>query len=607
MTSIDATAARAFPWRRPRYELLLLALVAVAVLLPDHSMNAQDQSRLCLTQALLHGHLHNDTCFSSAFDAAKHGRHWFSDKAPGLSFVEIPVAAVFERTPVEALPTVTLQLWAVRVLTVGLAFLLLTWAVGRIAEGLAPRTGGAALVTFGLGTMAGPLAVANFDEVPTAALGLAAFALAWRRRPLAAGLVAGVAVVFEYQAALVLGVLFLYLAAQGARPMLRYVAGAVPGLALLAVYNAVCFSRPWRFSYHYVANSYAADQASGLFGIGVPSRFSTWIVFAGGSGLLVLSPVLLAAGYGLLRLLRTHRAEALACIAVAGLFLLVNCGYFLPYGGISPGPRFLVPGLSFLAVGLGPAFAARPRLTGVLAVLSVVAITAVTLTWTLSGDLNGTVWAELARLPADRGHAHLVESTVATALDWTGVGHLWWAGLAVLAALAALVLGLRPLPWRVPVRPRVRLALAAVLVIVAADLCAGFRFPYGDYTDGSKPGQAIAISIASSIATAAPGNEVDFSLGITNETEEIQSDVVLRIDLPPGLTLLQAPYFERGSGCTGTREIVCNLDFLLAGMSTPVRFQTTMTSPSDQVVTTVATSELSGETKPTSITVHGVG
>jgi hypothetical protein len=49
------------------------------------------------------------------------------------------------------------------------------------------------------------------------------------------------------------------------------------------------------------------------------------------------------------------RAEALTCAAATVCFLLINAGYFLPYGGNSPGPRFFAPALPFLAVGLAPA------------------------------------------------------------------------------------------------------------------------------------------------------------------------------------------------------------------------------------------------------------
>ena len=49
-------------------------------------------------------------------------------------------------------------------------------------------------------------------------------------------------------------------------------------------------------------------------------------------------------------------------------------------------------------------------------------------------------------------------------------------------------------------------------------------------------------------------------------------NVVLTINLPSGATLVGPPSYERGSGCSGTGTIVCNLDSLSPRMTTPVRF-----------------------------------
>jgi hypothetical protein len=53
---------------------------------------------------------------------------------------------------------------------------------------------------------------------------------------------------------------------------------------------------------------------------------------------------------------RGRRAEALVIGAVGLLFLVYNSGYYLPYGGRVPGPRFLITALPFLAVPLALAF-----------------------------------------------------------------------------------------------------------------------------------------------------------------------------------------------------------------------------------------------------------
>ena len=135
---------------------------------------------------------------------------------------------------------------------------------------------------------------------------------------------------------------------------------------------------------------------------------------------MLVSPVLIVALVGLALLAREHTAEAAACAAIFVGFLLLSVGYFLPYGGVSPGPRFLVPAIPFLAVGLGPAFARLPVFSTLLAVPSLIASTALTLTWTSEGYVGyrQSVWGELGRVVTGSGSRlnRNLASNVATTL-----------------------------------------------------------------------------------------------------------------------------------------------------------------------------------------------
>ena len=57
----------------------------------------------------------------------------------------------------------------------------------------------------------------------------------------------------------------------------------------------------------------------------------------------------------------------------------------------------------------------------------------------------------------------------------------------------------------------------------------------------------------------------------------------------PGCSLVGPPFYERGSGCTGTSTIICDLDFLAGGSSTLIRYSVQVTKPGPLTMTAVAT------------------
>ena len=132
-------------------------------------------------------------------------------------------------------------------------------------------------------------------------------------------------------------------------------------------------------------------------------------------------------------------------------FLVLEFGYTTPYGGDSPGPRFVIPALPFLVLGLAPAFARFRLATSVLAVASVVASTAMLLTWpdgvNAAQVYRWSVWRELASLPVHGTSALIVSWLQKNVADWLDLGRLKSALLVLAAALGALAIGLRD-GWR---------------------------------------------------------------------------------------------------------------------------------------------------------------
>ena len=94
-------------WRRPRHETVLLVLVALGALLVVHPPGAQDTSRMCVTRSIVHGSLSATSCLAGNGDRAEFGGRFYTDKAPGVSFLAIPAAQIVRLGPPRGTTTAT--------------------------------------------------------------------------------------------------------------------------------------------------------------------------------------------------------------------------------------------------------------------------------------------------------------------------------------------------------------------------------------------------------------------------------------------------------------------------------------------------------------------
>jgi len=371
------------PAANARTRLAILAVFAFnAVYFPEVFPPANSPNELSRIEAIVafvdHGTFAIDVPlkkYGDHEDKSVYGGHSYSNKAPGLVFAGIAVyGALRIFAPQPDNPWAPLFVLT-RLLTVSLVSLLaLTRLTRRLAREPFRDAGGVITLAVALGTPFLFYGRSFFSHAWTGSL----LFLAWDAvvsaeesgkpagaRMVWAGFLAGFALISEYTVALVVLLLGLRVLSGGRFPAVaRFCLGVLPPLALLLVYNFVCFGSPWSLSSaHEAAPQYAEAARHGLFGIGPPSvRVMLAFLFDPSRGLLLFSPFWLWAVPGFVSWWRSGRERrdcVFAAVAVASSVIVLS-GYPEWGGGFCLGSRYLVPLTFFAALGIPFALKSRP-------------------------------------------------------------------------------------------------------------------------------------------------------------------------------------------------------------------------------------------------------
>lgn len=388
--------------RRAVETILFLTLLMCDVYFFPRWADWSQTSRLDLTLAIVdQGTLSIDDYYHNTGDYALFEGRRYLDKAPGPSLLAVPIYAairpILRSAPVQTLlerlahqPAFadTLREGGTGLLTEKVYFAIVLYIVTialsaipsavlgvlvfRMAGqlGANPAWSAAVALIYGLATNAFPYSGNFFSHQLTAFLLFGAFFLSLQMRQsylspkwtLAAGLMLGYSIISEYPTALIAGAIFLYtiLTLPARRWLIAFVLAGIPPGVLLMAYNFAIFHTPLPVGYEY-SELYQEQHGTGFLSLTYPHAEALWgITFGSYRGLFYVAPVLLLAALGLWAWwrLKQNLAEWLVCLWATLSFLLFNGSSVMWQGGFSIGPRYLVPMIPFLALGLG-AFALR--------------------------------------------------------------------------------------------------------------------------------------------------------------------------------------------------------------------------------------------------------
>lgn len=379
-------------------------------------MGWNQNSRLDLLHALFVQHtLSIDAYHENTGDKSLYGGHYYSDKAPGITFLAIPAFAISARISkslnikLDSWRGWLLSSWLTTIASVALVtalggaalFVLLCYIVGRqtafittLAVFLGSLPFPYATMLFSHGAVIGLICIALWaicdprtirDLTSAQAFSRQADCLSyhnddvsptshWGLRSSLAGVCCGLAISSEYTAAVATaGVLVLAFAAGRLRGAVLALS-ALPPLLLIPMYNWACFGSPFGFAYHNLALPEFQEMNRGLFGITFPPKASAayLILFSPERGLFFWSPIFLIAFLGL----RFAKMEmpTLFWISISVIIVHIFCiaGYYMPSGASALGPRHLGPLIPFLAILSAMGLAKYPKSGIILGYCSIV-------------------------------------------------------------------------------------------------------------------------------------------------------------------------------------------------------------------------------------------
>ena len=358
-------------------ELKIFLTFFLVYILFAQSYGWSEVTRLDLTMAVVDdGSFNINSFYQNTGDRAIIDNSYYADKAPGLSFLALPIYAVFKF--LFGQPVVGDWLYAP--FSQSYAFLMFLCVVftsalfGSLSVVLVYKVTGffsvkklyrnIVFLTYGFGSLVFVYSRIFQSHVLSAFLSILCFYLLLKMKyekqskdySFVIGLLAGFAVMIDYVMILFLGLLFilLWFYFRNWKKSLKFIFGSSIFLILILLYNFSITDSLFDFPYFHMDTSFW-DKGSGLSQQFNPSIEKVPFVFMRllffpYRGLFFYYPILLFSVIGLFFMFKKYKFETIFIALLSLCFIIYNLLMHTWWGGYCFGPRHLTPLMPFLMI-----------------------------------------------------------------------------------------------------------------------------------------------------------------------------------------------------------------------------------------------------------------
>ena len=302
-------------------------------------------------------------------DKSSYNGHYYSDKAPGLSFVAAPFyLAIKGIASIAGInPDLKTTMFILRFICVSIPSLFIFMILNRLLNSLAPSENSGLYALFlVLGTNLFTYSTLFMSHILAAFLCLLSFYLLYKTESkispwltFLSGIISGFAILSEYPVALIVFILifYSYFQLKSIKCALLFCTGILIPTAILMYYNYACFGSPFSTGYHHKTDAlHAIYHSQGFVGFIYPKLGSiASILFSPSKGLLFYSPFLVFSTAGYIHIFKKRKMITWVWpgLLIPPAYIIAISSFVDWPGGWTVGPRHLVPALPFLCIPIG--------------------------------------------------------------------------------------------------------------------------------------------------------------------------------------------------------------------------------------------------------------